>query len=187
MKNKTLSKNLVYQRKLRGYSQENLSDKSNVGIRTIQRIEKNEVQPHLQTIKLLAEGLEIKIDDLIILENPNEELVENKWLFLFHSIPFVRFIIPFANIFIPLIIWAVKSKDNKIYDLHGKAILNFHITINLLLIISLLLFFPFPGFNYFGSAAIILYGIIITIVNIFKAINSNTCYYPLSIPFIKVK
>jgi len=187
MKNKVLSENLIYQRNLKGYSQENLSDKSNIGVRTIQRIEKNEVQPHLQTVKLLAEALEIEINDLIILENPNEEVVENKWLFLFHSIPFIGFIIPFANVFIPLIIWVVKSKDNKTYDTHGKAVINFHCTINLLLIISLLLFFPFPGFNYFGTAAIVLFGIIVSIVNIFKAINSSTCYYPLSIPFIKIR
>ena len=65
MKNKSLSENLVYQRKLKGYTQESLSDKTNVGIRTIQRIEKGEVDPHMQTIKLLAEGLEIKVEDLI--------------------------------------------------------------------------------------------------------------------------
>jgi len=186
MKKTTLSDNLIYQRKLKGYSQEDLSEKTTVGVRTIQRIEKGNVQPHLQTIKLLAAGLDINVDDLIILENPNEEVVESKWLFLFHSIPFVGFIIPFANIFIPLIIWAVKSKDNKMYDMHGKAVINFHSTINILFVISLLLFFPFPGFNYFGTAAVILYGVIVSIVNIFKAINSNTCYYPLSIPFLKI-
>jgi len=187
MKTKSLSENLIYQRKLKGYTQEILSEKSNVGVRTIQRIEKGEVEPHLQTIKLLAEALEINVDELIILENPNEEITERKWLFILHSVPFLGFIIPFANVFAPLIIWAVKSKDNKVYDNHGKAVINFHFTINLLLLVSLLLFFPFPGYNYFGSAAIVLYGIIVSIVNIFKSINTNTYYYPLSIPFLKIK
>ena len=32
------------------------------------------MQPHLQTVKLLAVGLEVEIGDLIPIENPNEEL-----------------------------------------------------------------------------------------------------------------
>ena len=50
MKQPTLSENLLYQRKLKGYTQDELAEKTRVGLRTIQRIEKGEVQPHLQTI-----------------------------------------------------------------------------------------------------------------------------------------
>ncbi len=187
MKKKSLSENLIYHRKLQGYSQESLSDKTSVGVRTIQRIEKGEVQPHLQTIKLLAEGLNLAIEDLMIIENPNEEEVQNGWLFLFHFIPFVGFIIPLGNIILPLILWITKAKDNKIYDSHGRAILNFHITLSLFILISLLLFFVFPGYNYFATIALALYGIIMSIFNIFYAINSHQCKYPLSIIFLKQK
>ena len=58
---------------------------------------------------------------------------------------FLGLIIPFANVLIPLFLWISKADDNKIYDAHGRAVVNFHCTINLLIIISLLLFFPFPG------------------------------------------
>ena len=54
MKRQTLKENLLYHRKLKGYTQEELSEKTTVGVRTIQRIEKGDVQPHLQTVKLLA-------------------------------------------------------------------------------------------------------------------------------------
>lgn len=187
MKNKSLSENLIYQRKLKGFTQESLSDKTNVGIRTIQRIEKGEVDPHMQTIKLLAEGLEIKVEDLIILDNPHEKEVERKWLFLFHLLPFIGFIIPFANLFIPLILWAVKSKDHPSYDNHARAVINFHASITLYLLISLLLFFAFPGYNYFLTIGIVLYSIVMCIYNIFKSMNSGRCYYPLSITFLKIK
>lgn len=186
MKNKSLSDNLIYHRKLKGYTQEILSEKTRVGVRTIQRIEKGEVQPHLQTIKLLAEGLEVNVDDLIILENPKDGTLERKWLFLFHVIPFLGFVIPLGNILLPLIIWAAKSKDHQSYDHHGRAVINFQASIFLYLIFSLLLFFAFPGYNYFLSAAILLYGVIASIVNIFMSINSNRCRYPLSIPFLKI-
>ena len=187
MKTKSISENLIYQRKLKGLTQEDLSDKTTVGVRTIQRIEKGDVQPHLQTVKLLAVGLEVNVDDLLVLDNPNEEVIERKWMLLFHGTPFVGLIIPFANVLIPLFIWISKANDNKIYDAHGRAVINFHCTINLLIIISLLLFFPFPGINFFGTGAVFLYGIIVSIMNISSALSSQTYNYPLSIPFLKPK
>lgn len=187
MKQQTISKNLLYQRKLKGLTQDELSERATVGIRTIQRIEKGEVQPHLQTVKLLAVGLGVEVDDLIVLDDPNEEAVERKWMLFLHASPFFGFVIPFANVLFPLFIWMSKADDNKVYDSHGRAVFNFHCTINLLVIISLLLFFPFPGVNYFGTAAVFLYGIIVSIRNIMTALNSGKCHYPLSIPFLSTK
>jgi len=88
MSNKSISENLLYQRKLKGYTQEELSEITTIGVRTIQRIEKGDVQPHLQTVKLLAEGLDIEVDDLLVLQNPNEEVIQRKWMLLFHGSPF---------------------------------------------------------------------------------------------------
>ncbi len=187
MKSKTLSENLIYQRKLKGFTQEELSDKTTVGVRTIQRIEKGEVKPHLQTIKLLAVGLDVEVDDLLILDNPNEEVVKRKWMLLIHGTPFIGLIIPFANVLVPLFIWISKSEDNKIYDAHGRAVVNFHGTINVLLVISLLMFFLFPGINFFITGAVFLYGIVISLINISSALNNQTCNYPWSIPFLKPK
>ena len=187
MKTKSISENLIYQRKLKGLTQEDLSNKTTVGVRTIQRIEKGDVQPHLQTVKLLAVGLEVEVEDLLVLDNPNEEVVQRKWMLLLHGTPFVGLIIPFANVLIPLFIWISKAEDNKIYDAHGRAVVNFHGTINLLIVVSLLLFFVFPGFNFFLTGAVFLFGIIVSLMNISSALNNQTCNYPLSIPFLKPK
>ncbi|NVJ89258.1 MAG: helix-turn-helix domain-containing protein [Flavobacteriaceae bacterium] len=185
MKSQTLGKNLKYQRSLKGLTQEELSDISNVGIRTIQRIEKEEVAPHTQTVKLLAEALKINIDDLIVLENPNEEIIEKKWLLLLHATPFLGLVIPFGSILFPLFLWIHKAKDNSIYDKHGKKIVNFHSSILLYFILSGLLFFILPGLNFFLMITIVLFAIITTIFNISSALNNTTCRYPLSIPFLK--
>lgn len=187
MKNASLAENLVYQRKLKGYTQEDLSDKTTVGVRTIQRIEKGEVQPHLQTVKLLAVGLDINVDELLVLDDPNEEMVQRKWMLLIHGTPFLGLIIPFASVLVPLFIWISKADDNKIYDAHGRAVVNFHATIIVLIIVSLLLFFPFPGYNFFGTVAVVLYGLIMSILNIMWAVDSHSFNYPLSIPFLKPK
>ncbi len=187
MKSKTIKENLLYQRKLKGYTQDQLSEKTTVGVRTIQRIEKGEVQPHLQTVKLLAVGLDISVNDLIVIDNPNEETVERKWMLLFHAIPFLGLVIPLGNIFFPLFLWIHKANDNKVYETHGRAIINFHISLNIYFIISLLLFFPFPGINFFLTGAIILFGITTTFINTMSALNKGTCKYPLSIPFLRSK
>lgn len=187
MKTKSISENLIYQRKLKGYTQEDLSDKTTVGVRTIQRIEKGDVQPHLQTVKLLAVGLDVEVDDLLVLNNPKEETIQRKWMLLLHASPFFGLVIPFANVLFPLFTWMSKAEDNKIYDAHGRAVVNFHCTINLLIIISLLLFFPFPGINFFLTGAVFLFGIIISLKNVMSSLGSGTCSYSLSIPFLKPK
>ena len=98
MKQQSIRENLLYHRKLKGFTQDQLSEKTTVGVRTIQRIEKGDVQPHLQTVKLLAVGLDIEVDDLIPLDNPKEEVIERKWMLLLHAIPFLGLIIPFGNL-----------------------------------------------------------------------------------------
>ncbi|MFY0603712.1 MAG: helix-turn-helix domain-containing protein [Flavobacteriaceae bacterium] len=187
MENQTLGKRLKYQRSLKGFTQEELSEASTVGIRTIQRIEKEEVTPHLQTVKLLAEGLEVEIDDLIVLDNPNEENIQRKWMLLLHATPFLGLIIPFGNILFPLFLWIHKSNDNQIYDRHGRAIVNFHCSITLYFLISLVLFFPFPGYNFFVTSAVVLFGIITSIRSIMSALSNGSYSYPLSISFLKRK
>ncbi len=187
MKQQSIRENLLYQRKLKGLTQDQLSEKTTVGVRTIQRIEKGEVQPHLQTVKLLAVGLEIEVDDLIVLDNPKEETIERKWMLLLHAIPFLGLIIPFGSVLFPLFLWIHKANDNKIYNNHGRAVVNFHSSILLYFIISLLLFFPFPGINFFLTGAVVLFGIITTIINIFSALSSGNYNYPLTIPFLKKK
>jgi len=187
MQQQTLKDNLLYYRKLKGYTQDELSDKTTVGVRTIQRIENGQVEPHLQTLKLLAIGLDVEVDDLLVLDNPKEETIQRKWMLLLHGSSFFGLIIPFANVLFPLFIWISKAEDNKVYDAHGRAVINFHCTINLMLIASILLFFILPGINYFLTSAIFLFGLIFSIKNFMSALDSGKCYYPLSIPFLKSK
>lgn len=185
MENQSISKNLVYQRKLKGYSQEELSDKSRVAIRTIQRIEKEDVNPHLQTVKLLATALEIEVEDLLVLENPKEEIIQKKWLLLMHGTPMLGLALPLCNILLPLFLWIHKREDNKIYDTHGRAVINFQITMTILFLLSFISLVTIEGIGFFMFISVLPYVIIVTIINIISAINSQKCYYPLSFPFLK--
>lgn len=187
METSSIAKNLVYQRKLKGYTQEELSEKTQVTIRTIQRIEKGDVTPHLQTIKLLATALNIEVDDLLILENPKEEIILKKWLIILHGTPFLGFIIPFANILLPLFLWIHKREDNKIYDDHGVKIINFQITISIVYLLSFIALLTIEKWGFFFFISVIPFSIIVMIFNIVTSMNSQKCYYPLSIPFLRSK
>ncbi|WP_299441801.1 serine hydrolase [uncultured Aquimarina sp.] len=185
MEHQSISKNLLYHRKLKGYTQEELSDKTTVGIRTIQRIEKGEVTPHLQTIKLLAVALEVNVDDLLPIENPKEETIQQKWLLLLHAVPILGLMIPLCNILIPLFLWIHKREDNKIYDTHGRAIINFQITMTILFLLSFIALVTLPGLGFFLFISVLPYCIIVMIVNIISVLNTRKYYYPLSISFLK--
>lgn len=196
MNTSSLSKNLTYHRKLKGMSQEKLSEHSGVTVRTIQRIEGGEVNSHMHTLKLLAEALEIGVQELLPLENPKEEAIQKKWLLLLHSTPLLGAILPLANILVPVFIWIHKREDNLIYDQQGRAVINFQITITLLFVLSLLSLVLMPfirhGFGagslfsilvvYFG---VLLLNIICIVANTFTVLSSGKYYYPFSIPFFR--
>lgn len=66
-----LGKRLINLRVKKGYSQEQLAKKSNVSLRTIQRIEKNETYPRKSTLSLICDVLEVSTTDLAT-ENLNK-------------------------------------------------------------------------------------------------------------------
>ena len=193
MENQSLSKNLVYQRKLKGYSQEKLAELSGVTVRTIQRIERGDVNSHMNTLKLLADALQIDVQELLPLENPKEEAIQTKWLLLLHSVPLLGALIPLTNILVPIFIWIHKREDNPVYDRHGRAVINFQITITLLALVGLIsfflphtwgegwAFFPIVGI-YFGA---ILLNVVFIVLNIFLVLKRGRMFYPITIPFFR--
>lgn len=185
--NNSIARNLVYQRKLKGLTQKDLSDRTNVTVRTIQRIEKGETEPHLQTVKLIAIALEIEVDELIPLEDPKEENIQKKWLLLLHATPFIGFVLPLFNIFIPLFLWIHKRDDNKLYYEHGRKVINFQITVVIAVIISFISLVTIEGVGFFLFISILPIAVIIMLVNLIFVINKDKCYYPFSIPFISRK
>lgn len=65
METKSLAKKLKELRALRGISQEYLAEESQVGLRTIQRIEINESNPTGETIKRIANALDVELNQLV--------------------------------------------------------------------------------------------------------------------------
>ncbi|WP_340153001.1 serine hydrolase [uncultured Marivirga sp.] len=187
MEKESIAKNLVYYRKQQGLSQERLSEKSSVTVRTIQRIEKASVNPHLDTLKLLAVGLGIQLEDLKPLDNPKEESIQTKWLLLFHGLPLLGVVVPFFNIFTTLFLWVHKREDNPIYDLHGRKILNYNISITLIFIIAFIALLTVEGYGFLFFVSVVPINFAIIIFNMFYVVNKQKCYYPFAVPFLSLK
>lgn len=89
-----------------------------------------------------------------------------------------------GGLIVPLVIWL--TQKDKVYemDTHGKAIINFQISMFIYSIICIPLILLI-GLGLLGLIAIGLLILIFPIINAIKASNGELPYYPLSINFLK--
>jgi XRE family transcriptional regulator, regulator of sulfur utilization len=102
----TLAKKLLDARKKKGLTQEELADKTNITVRTIQRIESGETIPRAFTLRTLAAALETTLVDFEAPVTPDknctasteEQIHFSKTLtlscFTYLVLPIVHFVIP---------------------------------------------------------------------------------------------
>ena len=130
---------------------------------------------------------------------------------LLHLSAFAKYLIPFAGIVVPLIIWQTKKHQSEYVDENGKAVVNFHLSIlaySIVIAIVLGIFFIGSIANYIeienaggdvipidlitaGIISLSVLGIwtiaefILVILGTVRA-NEGTVYkYPFTINFIK--
>lgn len=181
-------------RQEKGLTQEQLAEECEVSTRTIQRIESGEVEPRSFTRNSLSNVLDYDFG-AASLEN------ENLWLAVLHLSSM------FCIVFIPLILWSWKKKQSYKIDRQGRDVLNFQITITLILfslsiclmIAPILLFLSNDAYNPMGfgmtEVAVIALSLPLFLVGFFtfyqgiknaaKALNDEPYHYPLSLKFIK--
>jgi len=111
------------------------------------------------------------------------EKEERTWGMFCHLIVFTGFIIPFASIIGPLVIWMIKRDEMPFVDDQGKESLNFQITIMLAMIASGILMFVLIGFVLIF--VVVIFQFIMIIIASIKA-NEGVYYrYPMCIRLIK--
>jgi len=180
-------------RQQKGLTQEKLAEYCDVSARTIQRIESGEVEPRSFTRNSLSNILEFDFGR----ENTNNE---NLWLALLHLSSVI------CIVFIPLLLWSWKKDQSYKIDQQGREVLNFQITITLVLFTFVLALMIAPAVflmvqNLDGEAGIlgdiftllpplpILFIGIFTsyqaVMNTVRALSEKPIRYPLSIPFVK--
>ena len=130
---------------------------------------------------------------------------------IIHLSSFAKYLIPFAGIVVPLIIWQTKKNESEFIDQNGKSVINFHISTFLygmiLFCISAVIFitnivsyvnleklgkeiFPVELVTLFivGIGILCFYTIvefILIILGSVKANEGNVYKYPFTINFIK--
>jgi uncharacterized Tic20 family protein len=110
---------------------------------------------------------------------------ENKQLLvLTHLSQLLDFVTAIGGFVVPLILWLTKKDEIRNMDAHGKAILNFRISmfIYILICIPLILLL---GLGIIGLIAIGFFYLIFPIINAIRASNNEAPKYPFSIKFMK--
>ncbi|GAA3957465.1 helix-turn-helix domain-containing protein [Mucilaginibacter dorajii] len=137
MKNTDLTKKIKELRAKMGLSQGELADITQLNLRTVQRIENGETEPHGDSLKRLANALNVLPNDLIEWTEK-----EDRGLLVFLNLSALAFIaFPLMGVIVPLTIYMLKKDQVKNINETGKRLLNFQITWCLLIFLSYILFF----------------------------------------------
>ncbi len=108
---------------------------------------------------------------------------DNQLIMITHLAQLLTYITGFGVLIVPLIIWATQKDKVDGMDQHGKAIVNFQLSLIVYCLISIPLIFLFG----LGVLILILIGIlafVMPIINAIKASNGELPSYPLSLSFI---
>jgi uncharacterized Tic20 family protein len=180
-------------RQQKGLTQEKLAEYCEVSTRTIQRIESGEVEPRAFTRNSLSNILEFDFGK----ENTNNQSL---WLALLHMSSVV------CIVFIPLLLWSWKKDQSYKIDRQGREVMNFQITIMLVLLGLVLVLIVIPSallmaqgldrdagilgniFTILPPLPIAFLAIFTSyqaVVNTVRALSEKPVHYPLSIPFVR--
>lgn len=107
----------------------------------------------------------------------------NQLLVLTHLSQMLDFVTGIGGFIVPLILWIVKKDDVEGMDEHGKAILNFRISMFLYVLICIPMVLLF-GLGLLGFLVIGIFYFIFPIINAVKANNGEEPSYPMSIQFL---
>lgn len=110
---------------------------------------------------------------------------ETSYTSLMHISQFAGVVMPGLGLIAPIGMWVAGKEQSEAVNRHGAHIINWMITLTILLVATFVLCFFFIGF--FIMPFILLMAFIFPIIGTVKASNGNEWVYPLSFTFIKVK
>lgn len=108
---------------------------------------------------------------------------DNQLLVITHLCQLLTCVTGFGGLIVPLILWLTQKDRVQDMNAHGKAIINFQLSIIVFSIISI------PLIILFGLGVILLiligiFALIFPIINAIRASNGELPSYPLSLNFI---
>ncbi len=123
------------------------------------------------------------------LPGPNESQIRT-WNMLCHLSALAGLIIPFGNLLGPLLVWQLKKNEFPSVEVHGKAALNFQITVMLAVlaggVVAVILSFFCIGYLLIPLIGVIgLCGLIFAVIAGLKANEGKDYRYPWTLELIK--
>jgi uncharacterized Tic20 family protein len=110
-------------------------------------------------------------------------MTPNQWAMLLHLSQLAGFVVPFAGLVVPIVIWQVKKAEIPILDVHGKIVVNWIISELIFFAVAFVLSFVLIGIPIMVAIAIV--GIVFPILGGIKAYNGEVWQYPMSLKLIK--
>jgi uncharacterized Tic20 family protein len=89
------------------------------------------------------------------------------YLLLMHLSQFAGYIIPFAGLVLPIVMWATNKEHSREIDNHGKVILNWLLSAIIYFIICTILTIVLIG--VFGYIALAICGVVFAVIGAIKA------------------
>lgn len=114
---------------------------------------------------------------------PTIKRVDNQFLVIAHLSQLLTYVTGFGGLITPLILWLLQKDKIIGMDAHGKAILNFQLSVFVYCILSIPLILLF-GLGILTLFAVGILAFIMPIVNAIKASNNELPKYPLSLNFV---
>lgn len=100
---------------------------------------------------------------------------------MLHLSQYAGLLIPFANLIAPVIIWQLKKNEFPDLDAHGKAVVNWQISMLIYAVVSAVLMFVLVGFLMLLVLGILF--LVFPLIGTIKANNGELWHYPLTIKF----
>ena len=101
-----LAEKIVFLRKSKGLSQEELAYAASINLRTLQRIETGKTEPRGQTLRLIANALDIPFESFLEISKAEED---TRFLQTLNLSSLAFWLFPLGNIIVPLILWGIKE------------------------------------------------------------------------------
>lgn len=108
---------------------------------------------------------------------------DNQLLVITHLTQMLTYITGFGGLIVPLILWATQKDRVDGMDKHGKAIVNFQLSMIIYFIISIILI-PVFLIGVLPLILVCVLSFVMPIINAIKASNGELPSYPLSLSFI---
>ena len=105
------------------------------------------------------------------------------WAMFLHLSLLSGFLIPFAGLIAPIVIWQLKKEEMPEIDAHGKMVANFILSMLIYGVVSALLTFVVIGIFLLIALSVI--GVVFPIIGGIKANSGVLWKYPLTLELIK--